>query len=883
MTRALDERWIDAGPRDGKTGGAFCMPFIGSRSLVLLNWAGSADSTQTLAHELGHAYHNTTLAERTYLQRRLPMALAETASIFCETLVVESALHRLDGAQRLAVLDVDLAGSNQVVVDIHSRFLFESEVFARRANRTLGVTELNELMLECQATAYADGLDQSTAHPYMWVLKPHYYGVALLQLAVHLRAAVRPRTVRPLPRGSGTLPLRLRNAAVAGRDGHRRGARRGVRTRRHGRGVLDRQPRRDPRPHRRLRAARRRARVTQPMTVSDVSLSPAGQRRGRRRGVHRLATAPLANRSPTCSTTQPRYRVDQVWDGLYRGLRAPSEMTNLPAATARRDRPRGCRPSSPPSPRRVSDCRRHRQVPVGDRRWLPGRDRPDALSRAGHGLHLQPGRLRDGLRVLRHRPGWLRPSAHDRGDRRAGHRRLAPRPGGWTPAQQRRLHGHGRAAGERERPCGRRRNGSTTIIGLSARHITLSTVGSSRASVPSPTRRLPVTLAVSIHAANDALRDELVPLNRRYPLDAVVDACQHYIDVTGRRVSFEWAMIDGVNDRPQDAVELADLARRLRPAAHVNLIPLNPTPGLADDRLTRTRVRQFRDQLDALGVGATVRRNRGTDIDAACGQLAARFNRARRARWGPAVPKARPRSSCAGRVLARSAGAELAEQPRLRGEISSRRADVGKRVDGGAAAGVDLEVQVRGAAGVAGVADVADHLTLGHRSAGAGERAEVGEEVAVAVAAGEPHRVAAEVGLLELSPSPTPRQRSASRSRRACRRLDDCGRPSARPPTCRSRPSRGRGRRSQLRGGSVCGGAVSGGAVCGGAVDEGLSSSGPCRAGSSLVACRPRRPTARERSAVAADPVAVAAGQACPGPRLGASGCWPEPEPAACA
>ncbi len=176
VTRALDEQWIDAGPRDGKTGGAFCMSFIGARSLVLMNWAGSADSTQTLAHELGHAYHNTTLADRTYLQRRLPMALAETASIFCETLVVESALQRLDGDERLAMLDVDLAGSNQVVVDIHSRYMFEREVFARRAERTLGVTELNDLMLECQAAAYADGLDQATAHPYMWVLKPHYYG-----------------------------------------------------------------------------------------------------------------------------------------------------------------------------------------------------------------------------------------------------------------------------------------------------------------------------------------------------------------------------------------------------------------------------------------------------------------------------------------------------------------------------------------------------------------------------------------------------------------------------------------------------------------------------------------------------------------------------------
>ncbi|CAN5644969.1 M3 family oligoendopeptidase [soil metagenome] len=176
VDRAIDEQWIDAGPREGKVGGAFCMPFIGGRSLVLLNWSGSADSAQTTAHELGHAYHNTTLAERTPLQRRLPMALAETASIFCETLVVESGLRRLGGADRLALLDLDLAGANQVVVDIHSRLLFETEIFARRQRRTLGVSELNELMLQAQAEAYGDGLDQSTAHPYMWALKPHYYG-----------------------------------------------------------------------------------------------------------------------------------------------------------------------------------------------------------------------------------------------------------------------------------------------------------------------------------------------------------------------------------------------------------------------------------------------------------------------------------------------------------------------------------------------------------------------------------------------------------------------------------------------------------------------------------------------------------------------------------
>ena len=152
------------------------MPFTADRSLVFLNWNGSLDATQTTAHELGHAYHNIQLAERTPLQKRLPMALAETASIFCETLVVEEGLQRLQGADRLALLDVDLQGANQVVVDIHSRFLFETELFARRQRRTLGVSELNEIMLAAQATAYGDGLDQTTAHPYMWAVKGHYYG-----------------------------------------------------------------------------------------------------------------------------------------------------------------------------------------------------------------------------------------------------------------------------------------------------------------------------------------------------------------------------------------------------------------------------------------------------------------------------------------------------------------------------------------------------------------------------------------------------------------------------------------------------------------------------------------------------------------------------------
>jgi 23S rRNA (adenine2503-C2)-methyltransferase len=160
-------------------------------------------------------------------------------------------------------------------------------------------------------------------------------------------------------------------------------------------------------------------------------------------------------------------------------------------------------------------------------------------------------------------------------------------------------------------------------LGLSARHITISTVGIVPGIRSLAQRPLPVNLAVSLHAANDALRDELVPINRRYPIADLMDACEDYLDVKRRRVSFEWAMIDGVNDRDSDARELAALCRRLSPHAHVNLIPLNPTPGYPTTGTPLRRVEAFRDQLESLGANATVRRNRGTDIDAACGQLAA--------------------------------------------------------------------------------------------------------------------------------------------------------------------------------------------------------------------------------------------------------------------
>ncbi|MDG2112949.1 MAG: M3 family oligoendopeptidase [Actinomycetota bacterium] len=170
--RAVNEEWIDAEPRPGKASGAFCMPVRDDVSRILMTFDGSADATQTLAHELGHAYHNMVLGSRTWLQRQTPRCLAETASIFCETLVVEELLASPD-TDRLSVLDTDLSGAAQVVVDIHSRYLFETELYRRRADGTLSVTELCELMTACQSEAYGDVVEP--LHPYMWAVKAHYF------------------------------------------------------------------------------------------------------------------------------------------------------------------------------------------------------------------------------------------------------------------------------------------------------------------------------------------------------------------------------------------------------------------------------------------------------------------------------------------------------------------------------------------------------------------------------------------------------------------------------------------------------------------------------------------------------------------------------------
>ncbi len=164
--------------------------------------------------------------------------------------------------------------------------------------------------------------------------------------------------------------------------------------------------------------------------------------------------------------------------------------------------------------------------------------------------------------------------------------------------------------------------------GLSARNLTVSTVGIAPAIERLALEGLPLTLAISLHVANDAERDELIPINKRYNLERLYQACEVWRNETGRRISFEWALISGVNDTDQALYELAEYARPL--GAHVNLIPLNPTPGFLVIGSPAARVRYFRDELEELGVNATVRRTRGRTIDAACGQLANVTNGKRR-------------------------------------------------------------------------------------------------------------------------------------------------------------------------------------------------------------------------------------------------------------
>ncbi len=173
---AFNHRWIDAEQREGKRGGAFCMgvPKV-KESRVLCNFDGTLDQVGTIAHELGHAFHNHCAyqAGKTELQQDTPMTLAETASIMCETIVMQAILaETTDPQTELAILETQLIGDNQVIVDIYSRYLFEKEVFERREKSELSPDDLCEMMERAQKATYGD---LAAYHPYMWTWKPHYY------------------------------------------------------------------------------------------------------------------------------------------------------------------------------------------------------------------------------------------------------------------------------------------------------------------------------------------------------------------------------------------------------------------------------------------------------------------------------------------------------------------------------------------------------------------------------------------------------------------------------------------------------------------------------------------------------------------------------------
>jgi 23S rRNA (adenine2503-C2)-methyltransferase len=314
---------------------------------------------------------------------------------------------------------------------------------------------------------------------------------------------------------------------------------------------------------------------------------------------------------------EPAYRVGQVWDGLHARVQRPEEMTDLPAGLRST-----LAAALPPSLREVS----RQSADDGETtKWLWA---------LGDGAQVETVLMRypDRVTVCVSTQAGCAMACQFCATGQAGFQRqltqgeiveqvvVAMREAAPRRVSNIVFMGMGEPLANYDRVWGAvvRLHGD---MGLSARHLTLSTVGIVPGIRRLAAEALPVNLAVSLHAANDELRNELVPINRRYPLEMLAEACAEYVSASGRRLSIEWAMIDGVNDREIDAVELAAFARPL--GAHVNLIPLNPTPGYPVIGSPRERVRGFRDHLVALGVNTTIRVTRGAEIDAACGQLAA--------------------------------------------------------------------------------------------------------------------------------------------------------------------------------------------------------------------------------------------------------------------
>ena len=173
---AFDRSWIDVYPREGKVSGAFCGDIYAIKQFrILLNFGGSLSDAITLAHELGHGYHSTLIMQEGIFNTDYPMPLAETGSTFCEFILTNAALASMPDEEKLQLLENSLQDATQVILDIYSRYLFEQAVFKTREDHPISVDEFKGFMLDAQKKAYGDGLDPDYLHPYMWVIKPHYY------------------------------------------------------------------------------------------------------------------------------------------------------------------------------------------------------------------------------------------------------------------------------------------------------------------------------------------------------------------------------------------------------------------------------------------------------------------------------------------------------------------------------------------------------------------------------------------------------------------------------------------------------------------------------------------------------------------------------------
>lgn len=178
---AFENRWIDVLPHEGKSGGAFCAGLDNhNQSRVLTNFTGSLSDVQTLAHELGHAYHGRVVLSNAPLNRDYPMPLAETASIMCQTLMAKKMIDDMtDPYEKLTVVEESLQEDSQCVIDILSRYLFETKVLEQPVSRPLSAVDMCNFMNEAQDQSYGDGLDPEFKHPYMWLCKSHYYSAGL--------------------------------------------------------------------------------------------------------------------------------------------------------------------------------------------------------------------------------------------------------------------------------------------------------------------------------------------------------------------------------------------------------------------------------------------------------------------------------------------------------------------------------------------------------------------------------------------------------------------------------------------------------------------------------------------------------------------------------